>query len=105
MARTRTSAHLDWVNFQVEILVFNQTVDPFGKNALQVTLTGATTGVSRHHARNRSISTKKGPKFGGSLELRGEYRLEHREEKMLFSAFVLVSIKCEHDGLEEGVDF
>jgi hypothetical protein len=24
---------------------------------------------------------------------------------MLFSTFVLVSVKCEHDGLEEGIDF
>ena len=85
--------------------MFNQTVDSFGKNTLQVTLTRATTSVSSHHARNRCIGTKKGPKFGGSLELRREYRLEHREEEMLFSAFVLVSIKREHDGLEKGVDF
>ena len=99
MARVRKSAHLNWVNLQVQIFVFNQTVDSFSKDALQVTLTRATAGVSRHHARNWSIGTKKGPKFGGSLELRREYRLEHREEKMLFSAFVLVSIKCEHDSL------
>ena len=85
--------------------MFDQTVDSFGKNALQVTLTRTTASISSHHAGNRSIGTEKGPKFGGSLELRREYRLEHREEKMLFSAFVLVSIKCEHDGLEEGVDF
>ena len=85
--------------------MFNQTVDTFSKNTLQVTLTWATAGVGRHHTRNRGVGTKQGPKFGGSLELGRKYRLEHREKKVLLSAFVLVSIKCEHDGLEEGVDF
>jgi hypothetical protein len=79
--------------------VFNETVYSFSKNALQITLTRATTRIRRHHARNRGIGPEKGPKFGSSLKLRREYGLEHCEEKMLFSAFVLVSIKCEHDGL------
>jgi hypothetical protein len=30
--------------------------------------------------------------------------LEHGQEKMLFTALVLVAVKREHDGLEEGVD-
>ena len=34
-----------------------------------------------------------------------EHGLEHSQEEMLFSAFVLVSVEGEHDSLEEGVDF
>jgi hypothetical protein len=31
--------------------------------------------------------------------------LKHREQQVLFSRFVLISVEGEHDSLEEGIDF
>jgi len=79
--------------------MFDQAIDAFSEDALQVTLSWPTAGIRRHHARNRGISSKERPELGGRFELSRKNALEHREEKMFFSAFVLVSVKCKHNSL------
>ena len=85
--------------------MLNQAVDALGQNALQVALSWSSAGIRGHHPRYRCVGAKKGSKFSGGLKLSRKNRLEHSQEKMLFSTLVLVSIQCEHDGLKKGIDF
>ena len=62
-------ANLDGINFKIEILVLNQTIDTLRKNTLKIALAWATTGICCHHTRDRGIGTKERSKFGGGLEL------------------------------------
>jgi len=39
------------------------------------------------------------------LGVEGGAHLEHGEKQVFLATFVLVSVDCEHDGLEKGVDF
>lgn len=38
------------------------------------------------------------------IESLGGCYLEHSQEQVLFTTFILISINCEHDGLEQCVD-
>ena len=84
--------------------MLNQAVDSLCKNALEVALSGSAACISRHHARNRGIGTQQGSKFGGGFKLGRKNTLKHGKKKVLFPAFVLVSVKGEHDGLKKGVN-
>ena len=101
----RMAGYLDRIDLQVQVFVLYETVDTLGQDALQITLTWTAPCVGCHHPRHRGIGAKEGSEFRGSLKLGRENGLEHGEKKMLFSAFVLVSIEREHDSLEEGVYF
>jgi hypothetical protein len=85
--------------------MFNQTVDTFGENTFEIALARTATCISCHHPGNWGIGAQQRSKFCRGIELSREHRLEHGQEKMFFSAFVLVTIQSEHDGLKESVDF
>ena len=84
--------------------MLDEAVDPLGEHALEVALTGATAGVGGHHPRDRGVCSEKGTELGSSFELGRQHGLEHGQQKVLFSGFVLVSVEGEHNGLEERVD-
>lgn len=83
---------LDGVNLKIEILVLDETVYTLGKNALQIALTRAPPCIRRHHPRDGCVGAEEGTELCRGLELRRENGLKHREEEVLFSAFVLVSV-------------
>ena len=96
--------NLHGIDLQVQLLMLDQTVDALGKDHLQITLAGSTTCVGCHHTGDWSIGAQQGPKLRCGIKLCRQHRLEHGQKEMLFSAFVLVSVEGEHNGLKEGVD-
>lgn len=80
--------------------MLDQGVDALRQNALEVALTGTSSCVSGHHARDGGVGSKKRSEFCGGLELGREDGLEHGEEEMFLTTFILVSIEGEHDSLE-----
>ena len=66
--------------------MFDETVDSFGEDALEITLTRSTSSVGSHHARDGSIGAKERSEFGRRFELGGEDRLDS-----LGSVFVYVA--------------
>lgn len=60
------------INLQVQVLVFDKTIDTLGEDALQITLTRATPCVSGHHAGDWGIGSQQGTEFGSRLELGGQ---------------------------------
>lgn len=102
--RQTSNYYLHGIDFKVEILVLDKTVDALSQNTLEIALTRASAGVCRHHAGDRSIRPQKGTQLGSSLELSRKHGLEHGEEEMLLSALVLVAVEREHNRLEQGVD-
>jgi len=43
------------INLQIQVLVFNKTVDSIGKNTLQVALAWSAPGISCHHSGDRRV--------------------------------------------------
>ena len=97
--------YLHRVNLKIEIFVLYQAIYAFCKNTLEVALAGTATGIGGHHPRHRGIGTQERSEFCCCFELGRQYGLEHREKEVLLSAFVLVTIQSEHDGLEQSIDF
>lgn len=105
MPKGNGTNHLDRIYLEVEIFVFYETIDALCENTLEVALTRTSASVGGHHAGDRGVCSQQGAKFCGSLELGGQYGLEHGKEEVLFATLVLVAIESEHDGLEKGVYF
>jgi hypothetical protein len=61
--------YLEWVDFQVQVLVLDQAIDALGQNALEITLARTSASVCSHHARYRGIGSEKRAKLGRSFEL------------------------------------
>lgn len=57
------------VNFQVQLLVFNKTVDSLGQHRLEVALTGSTACIRGHHTGDRCVRAEQRTKLGSGLEL------------------------------------
>lgn len=69
-----------------------ETVNSLSEHALEIALTWASAGICCHHTRYRGIGAEKGTKFGGRFKLGGQYGLEHGEEEMFLTTFVLVTV-------------
>ena len=61
--------HLYRIYLQVQVLVFDKTIDTLGKDALQVTLARAAPCVCCHHSGNGGIGAQQGTELGSRLEL------------------------------------
>lgn len=72
--------YLDGINFKVQILVFDETIDSLCQNALQVTLARSAAGICGHHSRNRCICPKERSELCGGFKLSGKNGLEHSEK-------------------------
>ena len=57
------------VDLQVQVLVFDETVNTLSEDALQVALARATPGVSCHHSGDGGIRSQQGTELGGGFEL------------------------------------
>lgn len=60
---------LEGVDFEVELLVLDQTVDALGQDGFEIALTGATAGVGGHHARDGGVGTEQRAKLCCGFEL------------------------------------
>lgn len=65
------TTNLERIDFKVEILVLDETVDSVGKYAFEITLAWASAGICGHHTRYRGVCAQERAEFSRCFELGG----------------------------------
>jgi hypothetical protein len=78
MTRDSRTAHLEGVDLEVQVLVFDQAIDPFREHALEVALAGTSARIGRHHSRDGRVGAQQRTEFRRRLELSRQNRLRGR---------------------------
>ena len=63
------TTRLDRIDLQVQVLMFNKTIDTLGKDALQIALAGAAPCICCHHAGDGGIGAQQGAELGSGFKL------------------------------------
>ena len=67
--------NLQWVDLKIEVLDFDERVDPIGQDALKISLAGTSPSVGSHHARDGRVGAEQRGVVRGVVELVCQNRL------------------------------